>query len=139
MDGHIVLSRKLARSGHFPAIDVLTSLSRTMPSCTAVEHQRAARRVRRSLATWEENEELVRLGAYTRGNNPEVDAALELYPHLEGFLTQRSDESEPPGRLPRPADPAGTLIVATRPRPPRGRSPRVDSARAARAATTPSR
>ncbi len=97
VDGHIVLSRKLADRGHFPAIDVLTSLSRTMPSCTAVEHQRAARRVRRSLATWEENEELVRLGAYTKGNNPEVDAALELYPHLESFLMQGSDEVSPLG------------------------------------------
>jgi flagellum-specific ATP synthase len=92
VDGHVVLSRKLGDRGHFPAIDILASLSRTMPSCTERGHQLHARKVRRALALWTENEELLRLGAYHRGTDKSVDAALDLYPALEAFLIQDRDQ-----------------------------------------------
>jgi flagellum-specific ATP synthase/type III secretion protein N (ATPase) len=95
VDGHIVLSRKLASHGHFPAIDVLQSLSRTMPFTTMLEQQGAAVRVRDLLATWQENEELVRLGAYHRGSDPAVDRAIQLKPAIDAFLRQRVDDAEP--------------------------------------------
>jgi flagellum-specific ATP synthase len=95
VDGHVVLSRKLADRGHFPAIDVLASLSRTMPACTDRGHQAHARKVRRALALWAENEELLRLGAYHRGTDAQVDAALDLYPALQAFLVQDRDERTP--------------------------------------------
>ncbi|MFH1469870.1 MAG: FliI/YscN family ATPase [Pseudomonadota bacterium] len=95
VDGHIVLSRKLASHGHFPAIDVLQSLSRTMPHTTSIEQQGAAVRVRDLLATWQENEELVRLGAYRKGTDPAVDRAIQLKPAIDAFLKQRVEEAEP--------------------------------------------
>jgi len=94
VDGHIVLSRKLASHGHYPAIDVLQSLSRTMPHTTALEQQAAAVRVRDLMATWQENEELVRLGAYRKGTDPAVDRAIQLKPAIDAFLKQRVDEAE---------------------------------------------
>ncbi len=95
VDGHIVLSRKLASHGHYPAIDVLESLSRTMPHTTTLEQQAAAVRVRDLLATWHENEELVRLGAYRKGTDPAVDRAIQLKPAIDAFLKQRVNEAEP--------------------------------------------
>jgi flagellum-specific ATP synthase len=95
VDGHIVLSRKLASHGHFPAIDVLQSLSRTMPHTTTLEQQGAAVRVRDLLATWHENEELVRLGAYHKGSDPAVDRAIQLKPAIDAFLRQRVGDAEP--------------------------------------------
>ena len=95
VDGHIVLSRKLASHGHYPAIDVLQSLSRTMPHTTSLDQQAAAVRVRDLLATWHENEELVRLGAYRKGTDPAVDRAIQLKPAIDAFLKQRVDEAEP--------------------------------------------
>jgi flagellum-specific ATP synthase len=94
VDGHIVLSRKLASHGHYPAIDVLQSLSRTMPHTTALEQQAAAVRVRDLLATWHENEELVRLGAYRKGTDPAVDRAIQLKPAIDAFLKQHVNEAE---------------------------------------------
>jgi flagellar biosynthesis/type III secretory pathway ATPase len=94
VDGHFVLSRKLASHGHFPAIDILQSLSRTMPSTTSIEQQGAAVRVRDLLATWQENEELVRLGAYRKGTDPAVDRAIQLKPAIDAFLRQRVEEAE---------------------------------------------
>jgi flagellum-specific ATP synthase len=95
VDGHIVLSRRLASHGHYPAIDVLQSLSRTMPHTTSLEQQAAAVRVRDLMATWHENEELVRLGAYRKGTDPAVDRAIQLKPAIDAFLKQRVDEAQP--------------------------------------------
>ena len=95
VDGHIVLSRKLASHGHYPAIDVLQSLSRTMPLTTSLEQQAAATCVRDLLATWQENEELVRLGAYRKGTDPAVDRAINFKPAVDGFLRQRVEDASP--------------------------------------------
>lgn len=88
VDGHIVMSRRLASLGHYPAIDVLQSVSRTMPNTVPAEHVAAATRVRALMATWRENEELVRLGAYKAGTDPEVDTAMAAWPHITRFLRQ---------------------------------------------------
>lgn len=93
VDGHLVLSRKLASFGHYPPIDVLQSVSRTMPSTASRAHVQSAARVRALLATWRENEELIRLGAYKPGTDPEVDAAILAHPKLTAFLKQGVDES----------------------------------------------
>ena len=92
VDGHVVLSRRLVSYGHYPPIDVLESLSRTMPSTCTEEHITAATRIRRVLAVYQENEELIRLGAYKKGSDAEVDKAIELKTHLDAFL--RQDKSE---------------------------------------------
>ncbi|MCA9488344.1 MAG: FliI/YscN family ATPase [Myxococcales bacterium] len=88
VDGHLVLTRKLASHNHYPAVDVLESLSRLMPRVTDDKHRSAAGRCRDLLATWAENEELVRLGAYRKGSSPQVDEAIDRMPHLLRFLQQ---------------------------------------------------
>lgn len=88
VDGHIILSRRLGSHGHYPAIDVLASLSRLMGRVTEPTHRSAAARTRASLATWAENEELIRLGAYRKGTDPGVDAAIDAHPAILGFLQQ---------------------------------------------------
>ncbi len=89
VDGHVVLSRKLATHGHYPAVDVLESVSRVMVHVTQQGHQASAARIRSLLAVWEENEELVRLGAYRRGTSPEVDEALNKRKALDILLRQQ--------------------------------------------------
>ncbi len=88
VDGHIVLSRKLASHGHYPAVDVLASLSRLMDRVVTPNHRKAASRTRDLMATWEENEELIRLGAYRKGSSAAVDEALEKLPRIKEFLKQ---------------------------------------------------
>ena len=97
VDGHIVLSRGLASHGHYPAIDVLASLSRLMTRVTGADHRQVATRMRDLLATWSENEELIRLGAYREGTDPEVDQAIAAHKQIRGFLRQGTDEASPPG------------------------------------------
>jgi flagellum-specific ATP synthase len=92
VDGHIVLSRRIASHGHYPAIDVLESVSRTMNMTSSVEHQEAARSMRDLIATWRENEELIRLGAYRRGTDAKVDRAIMLREDIDGFLRQGVDD-----------------------------------------------
>lgn len=91
VDGHIVLSRSLASKGHYPAIDVLRSLSRVAHRVSDPAHHTDASRFRRLLATWEENEELVRLGAYKRGASAEVDEALARHPAMVHWMQQTED------------------------------------------------
>ncbi|MEN0109778.1 MAG: FliI/YscN family ATPase [Planctomycetota bacterium] len=92
LDGHVWLDRKLAARSHFPAIDVSQSVSRLMPAVTDEPHQRAAATLRRMLAALAENEDLISIGAYRRGANPAVDAALELRPLIDALLQQRVDQ-----------------------------------------------
>lgn len=86
LDGHIVLSRRLAERGRFPAIDVLASISRLMPKVTGPDHQKRARKIREWLSHYEENRDLVTVGAYKRGGDPLLDAAIAKMPAIEGLL-----------------------------------------------------
>lgn len=88
LDGHIVLDRRLATSGHFPSIDVLESVSRVVNAVTTTEQQQLARQARQLLAARRDVKELVEIGAYVAGTNPRADQALVLWPQLESFLQQ---------------------------------------------------
>lgn len=92
LDGHIVLSRDLAGEGVYPPIDVLRSLSRLMPAVTTPEHMGRARTVRRLLAAYARSEDLLRVGAYRAGSDPELDLAVEHRPRLRALLQQSSRE-----------------------------------------------
>lgn len=91
VDGHIVLNRRLAEKGHFPAIDVSASLSRVFRDVTPPSHQASALALRQILATHDEVEDLVRIGAYQSGSSPQVDRALALVPAVHAFLQQQPD------------------------------------------------
>ena len=95
LDGHVVLTRELAQRGHWPAIDVLQSLSRVMPAVSSEAHRAAATRLRELLAAYEGRRDLIALGAYERGSEPLTDRAIELLPAIEGYLRQRPDEASP--------------------------------------------
>ncbi|WP_245533997.1 flagellar protein export ATPase FliI [Effusibacillus pohliae] len=92
LDGHIVLSRELANKGHFPAIDVLSSISRVMNDLVTPEHRRAALTFKRLAAVYREAEDLIRIGAYQAGTNPEIDRAIEYRERMNRFVTQAVDE-----------------------------------------------
>jgi flagellum-specific ATP synthase len=92
LDGHIWLSRKLATKGHYPSIDILESLSRLMPDVVNEEHQQAAFLFRTLLAAYHEHEDLISIGAYRRGGNPQVDLAIEMQDALNFFLRQKVAE-----------------------------------------------
>jgi flagellum-specific ATP synthase len=98
LDGHIVLSRKLATAGHFPTIDVLESISRVGPAVTTVEQRAAATELRRLLAAHRDAKDLIEIGAYVQGTNPLVDRAVTLAEPIRSFLTQSMDEVEPAER-----------------------------------------
>ncbi len=95
LDGHLFLSRELAHRGHYPAIDVLASLSRLMPVVVSQKHCELAQELRQILAAWRENRDLVEIGAYKAGANPTLDRALRLLPALESFLRQGIGETTP--------------------------------------------
>lgn len=92
LDGHIVLSRKLAAANHYPAIDVLASVSRVMPDVVSETHAAAASAIREILATYREAEDLINIGAYVAGSNPRVDHALARIDAVRAFLRQGVDE-----------------------------------------------
>jgi FliI/YscN family ATPase len=92
LDGHIVLSRRLASAGHYPAVDVLESISRVMPSVTTDHHRAAAHRLMDMMATYREAEDLINIGAYVKGSNPRIDEALRNWDRIRGFLRQTSNE-----------------------------------------------
>jgi flagellum-specific ATP synthase len=92
LDGHIVLDRAIAERGRFPAINILRSVSRAMPGCNTEDEQNLVMRAKKPLTIYEDMAELIRLGAYKAGTNPEVDGAVKLYPRLEAFLAQKKDE-----------------------------------------------
>ena len=95
LDGHIVLSRELGAAGHYPAIDILQSVSRLAPRLCTPEQKQAAIQVRETLAMHERSEDLINLGAYASGANPKLDAAIRVRPLLLDFLKQDSDEQAP--------------------------------------------
>lgn len=92
IDGHVILDRKIAERGVYPAIDVSRSISRVAIDVVDREHAAAARKFRAILATYAEVLDLIRIGAYVRGSSPQVDKALELMPRIEKFLKQDIDE-----------------------------------------------
>ncbi len=98
LDGHVVLDRRIGESGRYPAIDVLRSLSRTTPGVNAPEENALASRARALLATWQDMQDLVRLGAYKSGTDPAVDEAVRLVPRIEAFLSQSKNEACSVGR-----------------------------------------
>jgi flagellum-specific ATP synthase len=93
LDGHIVMERSIAERGRFPAINVLKSISRTMPGCHHPYEREIVTAARRSLSAYSNMEELIRIGAYRAGADPQVDRAIQLNPALEAFLTQDKDEA----------------------------------------------
>lgn len=93
LDGHIVLERSIAERGRFPAINILRSISRTMPNCNNERENELVMNARQLLASYENMAEMIRLGAYRRGTDPDVDRAIQFYPAIENFLRQRKDES----------------------------------------------
>ena len=92
IDGHIVLDRSIADKGRYPAIDVLKSVSRMMPDCNTREENEIVGRGRALLAAYEEMADMIRLGAYKRGSDPQLDEAIKYYPSLEKFLSQDKNE-----------------------------------------------
>lgn len=95
LDGHIVLSRDLAQRGQYPAIDIAASLSRVMNDITAPEHQRAARTFRALVASYEANRDLVLMGAYRSGADPQLDRAIAMHEALTAFISQPQREVVP--------------------------------------------
>jgi len=95
LDGHIILSRKLAQKSHYPAIDVLDSVSRVQNDVVSAEHAAARRQWSRLLATYRDVEDLVQIGAYARGSNPEADVAIDLNRTINDVLRQGGDDATP--------------------------------------------
>lgn len=93
VDGHIFLSRKVAEMNHYPAIDVLGSISRLATSIIAPEHRDAASKMRKLLAMYRENKDLIDVGMYQMGTNPKLDAAIDMMPQINAFLQQRTSDS----------------------------------------------
>ncbi|TPH17169.1 flagellar protein export ATPase FliI [Litorilituus lipolyticus] len=95
LDGHIVLSRDLADSGHYPAVDIESSISRVMPMVTSEEHQELARQLKQIYALYQENKDLIAIGAYTKGNDPRIDQSINVVPVINFFLQQKINEVIP--------------------------------------------
>lgn len=93
LDGHIVMERSIAETGRYPAINVLKSISRTMPGCVDPQYQPLIARAKKLMSTYSDMEELIRLGAYRKGSNAEVDEAIAYHPLLEDFLKQQKHEA----------------------------------------------
>jgi flagellum-specific ATP synthase len=92
LDGHVVMERPIAERGRYPAINILKSVSRTMPRSADQAYLPVIMRARQVMATYADMEELIRLGAYRAGSSPEVDEAIRLHEPLEAFLRQAKEE-----------------------------------------------
>ena len=92
LDGHIMLSRKLGHKNHYPAIDILQSISRVMSSVAGKSHKDAAGKLKNVLATYQEAEDLINIGAYKRGSNPGIDYAISKIDAVNAFLMQDTME-----------------------------------------------
>ena len=108
LDGHVWLDRKLAHRGHYPAIDVLGSISRLMNDLCDTEHLAAAREVRELMALYAENEDLISIGAYRQGANPAIDRAIAMKSRIDAFLRQAVHE---PSDIPAARDALGLLAT----------------------------
>ena len=95
LDGHIVLSRDLADAGHYPAVDIEGSISRVMPMVTTDEHQQLARQLKQMYSLYQQNKDLIAIGAYTKGNDPRIDQAINVMPVINFFLQQQMREVIP--------------------------------------------
>ncbi|MFW1677676.1 flagellar protein export ATPase FliI [Pontibacter sp. JAM-7] len=95
LDGHVVLSRQLAEQGHYPAIDIESSISRAMPQIVAPEHLATALRFKRQLSRYRQNEDLINVGAYVPGSDPDTDFVMQTLPAVRGFLCQGMQEKTP--------------------------------------------
>lgn len=93
LDGHIVLSRDLAHKNHYPAIDVLSSISRVMPQIIDSEHLQMASQIRSLMAIYKDAQDLINIGAYQKGSNPEIDKAIKAYPKINTLLRQGLEEA----------------------------------------------
>lgn len=93
VDGHIFLSRKVAESNHYPAIDVLGSISRLMSAIATPEHKEAAAKMRKILSLYRENKDLIDVGMYVPGSNPSLDVAIQMMPQVNAFLQQKTSDS----------------------------------------------
>jgi FliI/YscN family ATPase len=93
LDGHVTLSRSLAERNHYPAIDILASISRVMPAVVSTDHYRLAAAIRANLAEYEGARDLIEVGAYAPGSNPAIDRAIAMRPSIEAFLCQELDET----------------------------------------------
>jgi flagellum-specific ATP synthase len=93
LDGHFVLSRRIAESGRYPAIDIESSISRVMQEIVSSEQMDMALRIKRLLSSYQQNQDLINLGAYVRGSNPQVDEAIRYFPAIVQFLSQKPHES----------------------------------------------
>lgn len=93
LDGHVMLSRKLAQQSHWPAIDVLSSISRSMTEVVTPDHLNAANSLRRLMAAYEQSEDLISIGAYEKGSNPDVDLAIQYRNHILQYLRQSTGEN----------------------------------------------
>ncbi len=92
LDGHVVLSRRIAEAGQYPAIDIEASVSRVMHEIVTPEHAELARRFRQNLAIYQQHRDLISIGAYQRGSDPRIDAAIDLWPAMQKFLMQPIEE-----------------------------------------------
>ena len=92
LDGHVVLSRKLANANHFPAVDVLRSVSRLDRAVCSEDEMKAISEARDLLSIYRQNEDLINVGAYVKNSNPKIDRAIEKFALLETFLRQRYDK-----------------------------------------------
>lgn len=95
VDGHIVLSRDLASRGHYPAIEVLSSISRCMSDVMSKEHMNRAHRFLETMAVYRRSEDLINIGAYAKGSNPKIDHAIEMIDGLNSYLQQQVEEKVP--------------------------------------------
>ena len=95
IDGHIILSRKLANQNHYPAIDVLSSVSRVMPNIVGSKHLKMANTIKDIMATYQESEDLINIGAYKRGTNKRIDKAIELKDDIDELLRQETVKAYP--------------------------------------------
>ena len=95
LDGHIVLSRELASANHYPAIDVLASVSRVMPDIVEPDHLRWAAFIKNNMAVYRKAQDLIHIGAYKKGTDPAIDQAIDLNEGINALLCQATDEPCP--------------------------------------------
>ncbi|MDN5316635.1 MAG: flagellum-specific synthase, partial [Thermoanaerobacterium sp.] len=93
LDGHVVLSRKLANKGQYPAIDILASISRVMNDIVSDEHKNLSSKFKSILSVYEESEDLINIGAYAKGSNPKIDEAISLHDDMINYIKQNTDEN----------------------------------------------